>query len=80
MTTRERVARAWHEKSDHAADGTEYGGAMCNCWHVAGRIMPMLAGAWAQGYTQGKLDAIMCAPGPTPKPRNPYEGVRHVDQ
>ena len=49
MTVRERVARAWHEGSDHAKDGTPFGGPLCNCWQVAERIMPMLAGAWRHG-------------------------------
>lgn len=53
MTARERVARVWHEGSDHAADGTPFGGPLCNCWRVAGRIMPMLAEAWDEGYPVG---------------------------
>lgn len=73
MSARETVARQWHEGSDHAADGEPFGGHLCNCMKVAERVTPPLAGAWAQGYTQGKLDAIMSAPGPTPKRRNPYE-------
>ena len=47
MSVRERVARSWHEGSDHAKDGTPFGGPLCNCWQVAGRIMPMLAEAKA---------------------------------
>ena len=42
MTARERVARAWHEGSDHAADGVPFGGPLCNCDQVAGRIIPIL--------------------------------------
>lgn len=50
MTARERVARVWHEGSDHAADGAPFGGPLCNCWQVADRIMPMLRDAWDRGH------------------------------
>lgn len=45
VTAREHVARSWHAGSDHA-DGTPFGGPLCNCNQVAGRIMPMLAAVW----------------------------------
>lgn len=48
MNLREHVARAWHAGSDHAAD-EPFGGPLCNCWRVAGRIVPMLAEAWEMG-------------------------------
>lgn len=49
MSTRDQVAREWHAQSDHAA--TEpFGGPLCNCWQVAGRIMPMLRDAWDRGH------------------------------
>lgn len=66
MSARERVARAWHEGSDHAKDGAPFGGPLCNCWQVAGRIMPMLAEAHNEGFYGRGL--------------NPYEEDRHVDQ
>ena len=79
MTARERVARAWHEGSDHAVDGTPFGGPLCNCWRVAGRMLPMLADAWGEGRhvgiedtaTRGKWndDGHLVVP-PSP---NPYE-------
>mgnify|MGYP000918313442 CR=1 FL=1 len=82
MNTRERVARAWHEGSDHAKDGTPFGGPLCNCWQVAGRIMPMLRDAWAAGQETGINDDLgdwEVAPSIT---HNPYETEedRHVDQ
>ena len=45
MTASERVARDWHEGSDHAKDGTPFGGPLCNCDRVAGRMLPMLRDA-----------------------------------
>ena len=88
MTVRERVARAWHVESDHAADGVPFGGPLCNCDQVAGRIMPMLAEAWGVGRTTGIWDVTIRGKWdddgnllvrPTP---NPYETEedRHVDQ
>ena len=41
MNLREHVARSWHEGADHAAE-TPFGGPLCNCDQVAGRIIPML--------------------------------------
>ena len=75
MTARERVARAWHAGSDHAADGEPFGGPLCNCRRVADRIMPMLRDAWDEADTAGyRHDGR--------RDENPYgtkEG-RHVDQ
>ena len=81
MTARERVARAWHTGSDHA-DDEPFGGPLCNCDRVAGRIMPMLREAWAAGQEAGINDDLgdwEVAPSIT---RNPYETEedRHVDQ
>ena len=78
---RERVARAWHEGSDHAAD-EPFGGPLCNCWQVAERMLPMLSEAWLAcadeardcGYL-GAIDHEQLIN------RDPYEtGDRHVDQ
>ena len=85
MNVRERIARDWHEGSDHAADGTPFGGPLCNCWQVAGRIMPIiqvLRDAWAAGQETGINDDLgdwEVAPSIT---HNPYETEedRHVDQ
>ena len=74
MTTRERVARAWHEGSDHAKDDIPFGGPMCNCWQVAERIMPMLAGAWREGRKAGVDDMIAADLGVNRRNLiNPYE-------
>ena len=80
MNVRERVARAWHAGSDHAAE--PFGGPLCNCDRVAERIMPMLAVAWKAGRTKGITDTVtrgkwnddgdLVVP-PTP---NPYEEDR----
>lgn len=32
------VALQWHELSDHAADGTPFGGWLCNCEQPAKRV------------------------------------------
>ena len=86
MNVHESVARSWHEGSDHAADGTPFGGPLCNCWRVAERIMPMLAGAWRVGRTKGIWDTAMRGKWNddgniiVPTTTNPYEGDRHVDQ
>ena len=80
MNVRERVARAWHAGSDHAAD-EPFGGPLCNCDRVAGRIMPMLTEVWAdaigEAYDRGWIhdygrDEMI--------DRNPYLEDRHVDQ
>ena len=70
---RERVARAWHEGSDHA-DYSPFGGPLCNCWQVAGRIMPMLRDAWGEGEQAGmrRADWEYGASPNFPKP-DPYE-------
>lgn len=84
---RERVARAWHEGSDHA-DHSPFGGPLCNCGAVADRMLPMLAEAWSVGRTTGIWDVTIrgkwdddgnLVVRPTP---NPYEAEedRHVDQ
>ena len=81
MTARERVARAWHDGSDHAADGVPFGGPLCNCDRVAERLVPMLADAWEDGHDT----ATDSSPGDvwfsawTDNP-NPYLEDRHVDQ
>ena len=72
MNACESVARAWHDGSDHAADGEPFGGPLCNCLAMAGRIVPMLAEAFNDGMTSGIL-AQSYVP-------NPYEEDRHVDQ
>lgn len=77
MNVRERVARQWHAGSDHAADGAPFGGPLCNCTQVAGRIMPMLSKA----YDEGWFSAVGSAPGDVwvdewtdgPEQDNPYE-------
>lgn len=33
----ETMARNWHNTSDHAKDGTPYGGTLCNCDRIAHR-------------------------------------------
>lgn len=71
MTARERVARVWHEGSDHAAE-TPFGGPMCNCEHVAKRLVPMLRDAWWEGF-----DARWSAIGPYDHAPNPYEEGHH---
>lgn len=82
MNVRERVARSWHEGSDHAA--TEpFGGPLCNCDQVAGRMLPMLAGAWREGRKAGVDDMIAADLGVNRRNLpNPYESEedRHVDQ
>ena len=83
MSTRESVARAWHAGSDHA-DHSPFGGPLCNCDRVAGRIMPMLRKA----YDEGWFSAVGSAPDDvwfdawTDDDSNPYETEedRHVDQ
>ena len=85
VNVRERVARSWHEGSDHAAE-TPFGGPLCNCDQVAGRIMPMLAEAWRVGRTRGIWDTAMRGKWKddgniiVPTRTNPYEEGRHVDQ
>lgn len=49
----EDVARRWHDGSDHARDGSPFGGHLCNCMRVAKRVTPMLAAAWLDGYSLG---------------------------
>ena len=73
VTARERVARAWHAGSDHAADGELFGGPLCNCWQVAERIIPMLRDAFDDGWYARALPASR-------ETLNPYEEGRHVDQ
>lgn len=82
VSAHDQVARAWHDGSFHAADGTPFGGPLCNCDRIAGRIMPMLADAWSAGYDKGEecyADAMnpdhLCF-------TNPFESEedRHVDQ
>lgn len=72
MSVHERVARAWHEGSDHAADGTPFGGPLCNCWRVAGRMLPMLNEAWLDGFVACH-DWIKRDGCRTPEPTSPYE-------
>ncbi|GLB62682.1 hypothetical protein NCCP2495_05600 [Dietzia sp. NCCP-2495] len=81
MTARERVARVWHAGSDHAKDGSPFGGPLCNCWRVAGRIMPMLDHAWTEGWAEC-YEWLQMAPASQPEPTSPYEAeeAHHVDQ
>lgn len=37
----ESMARAWHQVSDHAKDGTAFGGHACNCSRVAQRAIAL---------------------------------------
>lgn len=72
MSAVEDVARLWHEGSDHARDGSPFGGYLCNCMRVAKRVTPMLAKVWRQGVIQGHdkcVEGVECF-------INPYE----VDQ
>ena len=39
----ESLAREWHARSDHAADGDPFGGYLCNCERVAERLAPLIA-------------------------------------
>lgn len=68
MTTVEEVARRWHEGSDHARDGSPFGGPLCNCMRIARRVTPMLATAWRDGLVQGHE----CTDGPECF-TNPYQ-------
>ncbi|MCD2263278.1 hypothetical protein K3888_11270 [Dietzia aurantiaca] len=79
MTARECMARAWHDGSDHAAT-VPFGGPLCDCEQVAGRIMPMLAEAWDEGY--GDCLIYHQSHGLSGSETNPYETKegRHVDQ
>lgn len=79
MNVRERVARAWHAGSDHAAD-EPFGGPLCNCDRVAERMLPMLRDTWGVGFREGReadYDEALWPPNPYP-----YESEedRHVDQ
>lgn len=49
----QQVARRWHEGSDHARDGEPFGGPLCNCMKVAGRLRPMLHQEWSDGWGYG---------------------------
>lgn len=44
----EAMARSWHLASDHAADGTPFGGPLCNCEQVATRAIQL---GWLTGPT-----------------------------
>lgn len=86
MTARERVARAWHDGSDHAAE-TPFGGPLCNCDQVAGRMLPMLRDTFDDGfdYADGQhrsFDSAVSRYSPPIMKINPYETEedRHVDQ
>lgn len=35
----ESMAENWHAVSDHAADGTLFGGPLCNCVSIAARAL-----------------------------------------
>ena len=78
MTTRERVARAWHAGSDHAVTES-FGGPLCNCLAVAERMLPMLRDAFDDGADAACEHVFSGHPGELP---NPYETEedRHVDQ
>lgn len=56
MSAVEEVARRWHEGSDHARDGSPFGGHLCNCMRIARRVTPMLHEAWGAGYKGGAAD------------------------
>jgi hypothetical protein len=53
----ERMARAWHEVSDHAADGMPFGGPLCNCERIAERAQKL---GWSLGveHSDAVLDAV----------------------
>lgn len=53
MSAVEDVARRWHDGSDHARDGSPFGGHLCNCMRVAKRVTPMLAKVWRDAYISG---------------------------
>ena len=81
MNTREHVARAWHAGSGHADE--PFGGPLCNCDRVAGRIMPMLAKSWREGRRAAVYYMIAADLGLNRRNLpNPYESEedRHVDQ
>ena len=52
-TARERVARSWHDGSDHA-DHSPFGGPLCNCDQVAERMLPMLRESYRRGLEDGQ--------------------------
>lgn len=37
MSEVKKMAHAWHDVSDHAADGGKYGSLFCNCRRIAQR-------------------------------------------
>lgn len=53
MSAVEEVARRWHDGSDHARDGSPFGGHLCNCTRVAKRLTPMLRQVWNDAYRDG---------------------------
>ena len=67
VTARERVARAWHEVSDHA-DHSPFGGPLCNCDRVAERIIPMLRDAFYDGADAACEHVFSGHPGDLPNP------------
>lgn len=79
MTARERVARTWHAGSDHAATES-FGGPMCNCKKVAGRVIPMLSEAWREGANVASLRWMGRPEEMASWNPYPYEEDRHVDQ
>lgn len=76
---RGRVAHAWHEGSDHAAE-SPFGGPLCNCWQVAGRMLPMLAEAWREGANVASLRWMGRPEEMASWNPYPFEEDCHVDQ
>lgn len=56
MNILETTALKWHLRSDHARDGAKFGSPTCNCTNVAKRMLPLLMGAWNEGFTIGSDD------------------------
>lgn len=42
-----RMANEWHDESDHARDGTPFGGPLCNCDRIAARAFHL---GWSPDY------------------------------
>lgn len=61
MSERDEIARAWHEGSDHARDGSPFGGGLCNCENVADRLLALKrwwqGEAWREGWVAGRWGA-----------------------
>lgn len=46
------MAHDWHEHSDHAADGTPFGGPLCNCEQIARRAVRL---GWVPSATSREI-------------------------